>query len=790
MACSYDTIPRDQSHWRERTNDDPLPRCSSQAAFQKNIKDLVRDHLHTCIVFSSNSQISNTNSNSTCENSNSQHGSNGEFWASDEEMNNTTNWSRSISRRQQSRILDRWAARQAREMITTIERQAHEAELQALCNSQPVSAMNSSFLRETSPARSECSVDVPNLRASSLVQMWKELEAEVRQSGNLSSSVNSAVSRMNAMSTNDNASSLDAPSVSSEICDESFTDWESETAPSEPIFSTRVSDVGESERGRVADTIQMLTSGNRTQSSMTSWSDEIGGEQPIVSVREPLQGGENVGFASNGNPLRIRGQQATRNLLLQFEQERQRELARLAERRAVSRFSHRSRIRSLLRFRFLQQEAAVQDQGRPSSTTVELDQLQRGTSILLLRERFSSRGQQSISAATVSDNSRSFPIQFLNNNSLHSEHSSLGEQLPRGQQNSTATTISDNSSNFPMQILNNSPQSDHSSLGEQLTNENNQSQVVCPSDHESETPERQSLLPFTSEDLDWQGAENADESLHDWDVLMEEPEPNSQFNLGDSDGTWVSVVSHPQRAWSDHRRSTYDEWLENNSDNVELRELVERSIVSTTLASNNFRERMERLVLSYLQRQALQPVDEEEEEEEEHLVQQQDHEVSNAIPVASTSSQLPLPSQWLHHQDSHQRSSSIHNMPHHSFEMELIYDLKEDVLRIHQEVSDLRKSIEACMDMQVELQRSIKQEISDAINRSGGAGEPLHYSNWVPMRKGSCCICYEMQVDSLLYRCGHMCTCFKCAHELQWGSGRCPICRAPIVDVVRAYADS
>lgn len=107
---------------------------------------------------------------------------------------------------QSQKILDRWAARQAREMITTIERQAHEAELSALSNTtQPVSARARRFLhrREPSPAPSDVSTcsapavpcgDVPQtVRASSLIQMWRDLEGSTPRAGGGSKLENVAV---------------------------------------------------------------------------------------------------------------------------------------------------------------------------------------------------------------------------------------------------------------------------------------------------------------------------------------------------------------------------------------------------------------------------------------------------------------------------------------------------------------------------------------------------------------------------------------------------------------------
>ena len=53
---------------------------------------------------------------------------------------------------------------------------------------------------------------------------------------------------------------------------------------------------------------------------------------------------------------------------------------------------------------------------------------------------------------------------------------------------------------------------------------------------------------------------------------------------------------------------------------------------------------------------------------------------------------------------------------------------------------------------------------------------------------GNCVICSEASIDSVVYRCGHMCVCMPCGLELKAQALKCPICRAPITDVIRAYS--
>ncbi|KAK9149956.1 hypothetical protein Syun_008265 [Stephania yunnanensis] len=305
-------------------------------------------------------------------------------------------------------------------------------------------------------------------------------------------------------------------------------------------------------------------------------------------------------------------------------------------------------------------------------------------------------------------------------------------------------------------------------------------------------------------------SQHAVESFDRWDGLEVEEEPHL---VEPTDMSWLSNDSGLQTNWEGERQPWLSEMQEHDTDNEEIRHLLGRRRVSSLLSSG-FRARMERLVLSYLQRQGNLAVDST--GEGDSFEHQYDEAHDEYFQTASSSLQLPQPSQstpWNHYDDqeinensdafpsttsfpsrqsqSHYPNSQLFSSltNHSSLEIDLIYDLRGHLASLHQEMAELRKSMKSCMEMQMTLRSSIKQEVAAAVSHSLH-GEAKESFKQVQSKKGNCCICYEMKIDSLLYRCGHMCTCFNCANELQWSSSKCPICRAPILDVVRAYPDT
>lgn len=318
----------------------------------------------------------------------------------------------SAARRRHSRILSRWAARQAQEMMTTMERRNRESELMALAGLHTVSMLDSSFLRESeSPtSRHQGNVETLSTQASSILQMWRELEDEhvlnrargrvrgrLRQQRSVDSNTNASINTEEEREGEIQGSLVDPTESENDYATWSHDQLGPQNENRDRDSSSREQspDLGEVERERVRHIVRGWmesgisdTSSNliqRNDSPRAEWLGETERERVRI-VREWMQmtsqqrgsrsgrreerdtvpgndgDGAREGSAADheeGQPehirrdiLRLRGRQALLDLLVRVERERQRELQGLLEHRAVSDFAHRNRIQVILETKY------------------------------------------------------------------------------------------------------------------------------------------------------------------------------------------------------------------------------------------------------------------------------------------------------------------------------------------------------------------------------------------------------------------------------------------------------
>ncbi|RVW75561.1 hypothetical protein CK203_056474 [Vitis vinifera] len=241
---------------------------------------------------------------------------------------------------------------------------------------------------------------------------------------------------------------------------------------------------------------------------------------------------------------RLRGRQAYINLLTQMEHDRQRELGRVADCQAVSRFpASRSAFSQLLRLRFLHQGRQYIDQLRPLSRGSELGPSQ-GSGIMLLRERFSTGVEHgSVTARSCVPNSRSPP-----NNTLAFENSPTSNQISEDIHRQEVSTSEPQSTTSAEQLM---------SYATEYVQED-----AGPSSDTWQGPS------FEVGSLDSEEQETADRmtTLNNWDMnINAEEEEVGELNLFGTHYDWFSEISRPRRYWEDLRQAWYQEMLESNS---------------------------------------------------------------------------------------------------------------------------------------------------------------------------------------------------------------------------------
>lgn len=366
----------------------------ARAEFERGLEELMRGHLDDCMSFASCSSPRTTEDDDD-------EGEQLVRRRRRSELDGDDLAESSAARRRHSRILSRWAARQAQEMITTIERRNRESELIALAGLHTVSMLDSSFLRESqSPtSRRQGNVERPTTQASAILQMWRELEDEhvlnrarervrerLRQQRSVGSNTNISstnisesresenpgsledaseseneygtwsqhqIAQQNGNRDHDNSSREQSPDVERERVRHIARGWmesgisERSTNVSQRNGGTRGEWLGETERERVRNVREWVQMTSQQRGARGGRREDVTAvANQVERVRDGSTGDQEDGQQENirRDRLRLRGRQALVDLLVRVERERQGELQGLLEHRAVSDFAHRNRI--------------------------------------------------------------------------------------------------------------------------------------------------------------------------------------------------------------------------------------------------------------------------------------------------------------------------------------------------------------------------------------------------------------------------------------------------------------
>ncbi|EPS68337.1 hypothetical protein M569_06433, partial [Genlisea aurea] len=729
----------------------------------------------------------------------------------------------SAARRRHSRILSMLAAQQAQDMITTIERRNRESELIALARLHTVSMLDSSFLREShSPtSRRQGNVEGLSTRASSILQMWRELEDEhrarerVRERMRQRRSSGSHIRPSESRETNNQSSLPDGSEIGTH-----YSSWPRDQPPlpsqSENTRRDHSADLAEVERERVRQIVRgWMESGlsssdassnvmQRNDGPRAEWlgenerervrivrewmqttSQQRGSQSARREVRnaEPLANQESADGHTRRDMRRLIGRQAVLDLVVRSERERQHELQSLLQYRAVSDFAHRNRIQSLLRGRFLRNDRPAEDERPASAAASELHQMRERQTVSELREGFRFSPENIILHDQVN----------ADESEISSPDSTSGDF---GRRSSFTDQLGNGNHGVEFQ-----PHDDSSSVG---STDGNQRHV----EPGQGTTTTHRLLGQSAEPGEEQSAEQTAAAVDDDDGAerggrVGEESSSSSSSLRPPPPPPPRMIRRPvpyQRITRFHPPD------DDNVYSMELRELLSRRSVSNLLRSG-FRESLDQLLIqSYAERRGRTAAvhwdlhqnslplrraqtNRDEQNAEENEDEQNEEATERPPPPLVLPAPVPPPPRplWSHH-DLHHSGWSHHSVHRSEYEWEVMNDLRADVSKIQEGMHQMQRMLEACMDMQLELQRSVRQEVSAALNRTSSGETSEDSSKWGRVRDGTCCVCCDNQIDVLLYRCGHMCTCSKCANELVRGGRKCPLCRAPIVEVIRAYS--
>ena len=210
----------------------------------------------------------------------------------------------------------------------------------------------------------------------------------------------------------------------------------------------------------------------------------------------------------------------------------------------------------------------------------------------------------------------------------------------------------------------------------------------------------------------------------------------------------------------------------------DVEELFQRRLVSDVLHSA-FRNVLElhierRLVRSGAPRQFVSRQQRQQQQQPpSQPIQRPQQQQQQQPPSQPTQGASVNPFRVSQHVPSMSQASSSRRLP----------EIERQIHTMSAEMKEMKGMIKLLVDTQLDIQRSIRQEVNALMKSSTitpAAPTPL-------IKDGTCVVCLEVACDTVLYRCGHLCCCFNCARSLRVAGHHCPVCRAEVTDILRIY---
>uniref|UniRef100_J3ML34 RING-type domain-containing protein n=2 Tax=Oryza brachyantha TaxID=4533 RepID=J3ML34_ORYBR len=489
----------------------------------------------------------------------------------------------------------------------------------------------------------------------------------------------------------------------------------------------------------------------------------------------------------------VRGRRAMEELVAMMAHRRRCEVAAVAERHVVSRFAHKGRIQSMLRLRLLRQGVKVKDEVWTLPRPVRPRFLKSEPEACIIRNDNKYTDVQDAANFVQENNGKCIADdQHKDAHVLAEKSNDSGNKQYDGHKNTSGNQYQEGCVNMVKLCAQNQEYSEASSFVRY--DEHSTVDDVSPSTistlRELCTP---SSRGDTLREEDNQSLNGSWEERALWISSLGWPAPVDAM----SPDSWNqdTIENHTQiefndRPWIDSPNSWRSLCVATQADsralsgNADICNLLESKKVSKSLESD-FSNKMNNLLLTILHKQRQQHmIDDFEGYYNERLYWRQNDEPQNVNQeVSAPCSLAPVSHLGIHQQESWQHSTFEHQHHENQNFLEMEVRVRSEMAQVHHEIYELRKLVESCIASQVKIQHSIKEEVCSALREAG----LMPSQPDTTAKRGSCCICHQTQVDSLLYRCGHMCTCFNCADQLKSSSRSCPICQSPIEDVVRAH---